>query len=52
MKERYIEHYIVQEKNPKTGKWKEVYKWFKTLDDAKAHIEQEIIDYPNHPFFF
>ena len=22
------------------------------LEDAKAHIEQERIDYPNHPFFF
>ena len=52
MKERFFEHYIVQEKNPKTGKWKERYKWFNTLDDAKAHIEQERIDCPNHPFYF
>ena len=52
MKERLFEYYIVQEKHPKTGKWKEVSKWFNTLEDAKAHIEQERIDYPNHPFFF
>ena len=51
MKERFFEHYIVQEKNPKTGKWKETSKWFNTLDDAKAYIEQERIDYPNNPFF-
>lgn len=52
MKERFFEHYIVQEKNPKTGKWKEVHKWFNTLDDAKAQLERDKIDYPNHPFFF
>lgn len=52
MKERFFEHYIVQEKNPKTGKCKEIYKWFNTLDDAKAAIDSDKIDYPNHPFFF
>lgn len=41
MKERLFEYYIVQEKHPKTGKWKEVSKWFNTFGDAKAHIEQE-----------
>lgn len=52
MKERFFEYYIVQEKHPKTGKWKERYKWFNTLDDAKAHIERDRIDNPNHPFYF
>lgn len=52
MKERLFEYYIVQEKNPKTGKWKERYKWFNTLDGAKAHIERDRIDSPNHPLFF
>lgn len=52
MKERYFEHYIVQEKNPKTGKRKEIYKWFNILDDAKVRIEREKIDYPSHQFFF
>ena len=52
MKERLFEYYIVQEKNPKTGKWKELYKWFNTLDDAKAQIDRNKIDNPNHPFYF
>lgn len=52
MKERFFEYYIVQEKNPKTGKWKELFNWFNTLDDAKAHIDHNKIDNPNHPFFF
>lgn len=52
MKERFFEYYIVQEKHPKTGKWKELYKWFNTLDDAKAQIERDRIDNPNHPFYF
>jgi len=52
MKERFIEHYIIQEKNPRTGKWKDIYKWFSTLDDAKSHFERVKIDHPNHPFYF
>lgn len=52
MKERFFEYYIVQEKYPKTGKWKELYKWFNTLDDAKAQIDRNKIDNPNHPFYF
>lgn len=52
MKERFFEYYIVQEKHLKTGKWKELYKWFNTFDDAKAQIERDRIDNPNHPFYF
>lgn len=52
MKERLFEYYIVQEKHPKTGKWKELYKWFNTLDDAKAQIDRNKIDNPNHSFYF
>jgi hypothetical protein len=52
MKERFFEHYIIQEKNHKTGKWKECYKWFNTLDDAKAQIERDKASNPNHPLFF
>jgi hypothetical protein len=52
MKERFFEYYIVQEKHPKTGKWKELYKWFNTLDDAKAQIDRNKIDNPNHSFYF
>lgn len=52
MKERFFEYYIVQEKNSKTGKWKERYKWFDTLGDAKAQIEHDKIERPNHPFYF
>lgn len=52
MKERFFEYYIIQEKHPKTGKWKNTSKWFNTLGEAKSHIEQERIDNPNHPFYF
>lgn len=52
MKERFFEYYIIQEKHPKTGKWKNLSKWFNTLDDAKAHFERDKIDCPSHPFYF